>query len=117
MGLRGLFSRGVKLAHDGWIELVYLLACLAVLVFQAQSKCAQAAFFLKTLLPQRDWQRPGQIALTIRSLIAMAARVPGIDSDLVEVIRLPLMVLREEHEVLRDLFAGVDDFVQGEYGD
>src|SRR5882762_5544176 len=116
MGLRRLFTRRKELAYDGWIKLVDLLSDLAVFVFQPQRKRAQAAFFFKSLLSQRYRQRSGQVALAIRSLIAVPFGIPGINSGLAEVIRQPLVVLREQYKILRDLFAGVVDFVQREDG-
>src|SRR4029077_9053417 len=80
------FAGGQDPAHDWRVEFVSAVPHAAIVFFCTKRECSKIAFFFKILPPQSYRQYTRKIALTICSLIAMFAHIPGKYPGLAKVI-------------------------------
>src|ERR1700674_4136206 len=72
--------------HDRCIQLVFSLADIPGLVFHAQDEHRQSSLFVEILFGDRYRQNFGDAVFAVGGFVAMLARVPCENADLIEII-------------------------------
>src|ERR1700733_1158391 len=91
-------------SHNWSVQLVLSLADIPRIVFHAEDKHGKSSLFFEILLRNRHRQNPVQAVLAVRGLVAMLARIPGENADLIEVVRQAVMRIGQDTKIFRDLF-------------
>src|SRR5437764_1004203 len=108
----GLLTGREYQPNDGWIEFVFLLMQISLLVFEPQGEGAQGPLLTKVFRAERGWQEADQMVLAVSSLITMAAHVPGKYPDIIVIVGQAVLTLGHKHQVLRNFFITVNRRVE-----
>ena len=100
---RGHFARRQNSSHDWGVQLVLPLADIAGVIFHAQDEDRQGSFLVEILFRDGDRQNSVQAVFAVGGLVAVLARVPGEDADLIEVEGQPIVRIGQHAQVLRNL--------------
>src|SRR5438270_9218496 len=99
----GLLTGSIDTTHQHAFHAVLLLTACPILVLRVDGEGRQGPVFPEVLLAHAHREISIQVALSISSLVPMTLRVPGEYTHTIEVLRLSVMGLVREHQVVRHL--------------
>jgi len=73
-------------SHDGRFQPVLAFDDVARVVVHSQDEYREGAFLVEGLLGDSNWQDSVEVVFAVGGFVAVLARVPGVDADLVVVV-------------------------------